>query len=183
MVFRVLRKSLVGGMTMALLVAIAAVTPASAQGLGGSTSSGGDDSSAPAPTPAIDKSKLPPRATYQAMLDYGKKSGWVAFRNYGGKQLVYFTHLQTMHCRLQEIRYSINSSDLDQRFPLVACNVHQPFSLPGDSKLGDIALRLAPGTAAYVAVQVVWEDGGESEVAVYEPCKNVGDSSCAALVE
>ncbi len=133
-------------------------------------------------SPAFSQS-LPPQSTYQAMLDYGKKSGWIAFRNYDGRQLVYFTHLQTMHCRLQEIRYSINSKDLDQRFKLVKCNPQLPFSLPSNSGLNDIALRLSLGEADFVAVQVVWDDGRESEIAVYEPCKDVGDSSCTVLVE
>ncbi len=137
-------------------------------------------------TPAIaadDKSQVPPVETYQAMLGANKEPGWVQFRNYDDKQLVYFTALQTLHCRLSEIRYSINSKDLDQRFDLVKCNPQQPFNLPPDSGAEDILISLGLGSASTVAVQVVWEDGSESEIAVYEPCKDVGDQTCAWPLE
>ena len=127
----------------------------------------------------VDKSRIPPVSVYQSMLDAGKSSGWVQFRNFNGKQLIYFSTLQTLHCRLRSIRYSINSEELDQTFELVPCNPQTPFNLPPDAKPGDIYISLGPGTASTVAVQVEWEDGRKSEIAVYEPCKNVGDQTCA----
>lgn len=138
---------------------------------------------APIQVAAQDKSTLPPVAIYQAMLDANRQGGWVQFRNYGGHQWVYFTALQTMHCRLSQIRYSINSEALDAQFPLVDCNPQNPFALPPDAGVEEIALRLPVGTAQSVAVQVVWDDGRESEIAVYEPCSNVGEQSCASPLE
>ena len=132
---------------------------------------------------AQDKSRVPPLSTYKAMLAANKTTGWVQFRNYAGKQWVYFTALQTMHCRLKEVRYSLNSKALDRVFDLVACNPQTPFSLPPKTDVNHIALRLAPGSVETVAVQVVWETGEESEVVVYEPCKNVGEQSCAWPIE
>ncbi len=132
---------------------------------------------------ANDKTRVPPVSTYKAMLDGNKQTGWVQFRNYDGKQLVYFTALQTLHCRLKEIRYSINTRDLDKRFKLVKCNQQLPFSLPSDSGVEDILIYLAKGAAKTVAVQVVWENGEESEVMVYEPCKDVGEQTCAWPVD
>lgn len=126
---------------------------------------------------------LPPKQLYEAMLEANKTSGWVSFRNYDGRQLVYFTALQTMHCRLSEIRYSINSADLDKTFAVVPCNPQNPFALPPDSKLEDIVVSLPLGTAGTVAVQAVWDDGAETAVMVYKPCDNVGDQTCAALVQ
>lgn len=128
---------------------------------------------------AQDKTRVPPMAIYQAMLDANRQSGWVQFRNYGGAQWVYFTALQTMHCRLKEIRYSVNSQQLNERFPLVKCNPQMPFALPSDAGVEDIAIRLAPGSAKTVAVQVVWDDGSTSETAIYEPCKDVGEQTCS----
>lgn len=128
---------------------------------------------------ATDKSRVPPLSTYQAMLEGNKESGWVAFRNYGENQWVYFSALQTLHCRLKEIRYSINSEELNETFGLVDCNPQNPFALPPDAGPDDIALRLPLGTAKTIAVQAVWEDGSASAIAVYEPCENVGDQTCA----
>ncbi len=127
----------------------------------------------------IDKTRIPPASVYQSMLDTSKSSGWVQFRDFNGNPLIYFTALQTLHCRLSEIRYSINSEALDQTFDLVACNPQTPFSLPPDAKPSDIYISLPLGTASSVAVQAVWEDGRKSAMAVYEPCKNVGDQTCA----
>ena len=59
----------------------------------------------------------------------------------------------------------------------------EPMALPPDAGPETIALKLPAGTARTVAVQVVWEDGTESPVAVYEPCKDVGDQSCAWPLE
>lgn len=135
------------------------------------------------PAAAQDKSRIPAIAIYQAMLQGNKEPGWIQFRNYGGAQWIYFSALQALHCRLKEIRYSINSKALDERFKLVKCNPQNPFALPSDSGIEDIAIRLPKGTAATIAVQVVWEDDSESVVAVYEPCEDVGEQSCAWPLE
>ncbi len=128
---------------------------------------------------AQDKSRIPPMPVYQAMLAANKDTGWAQFRNYNGEQWVYFTALQTLHCRLSEIRYSINSEALDETFGLAECNPQNPLALPPDAGIDDIAIRLPPGTAKTIAVQAVWEDGSASAIAVYEPCKDVGEQTCA----
>ena len=127
---------------------------------------------------AAENSRIPPMDLYQTMLEANKQQGWVVFRNYGGRQLIYFTALQTLHCRLKEIRYSINSDALDQQFELVKCNPQLPFSLPSDSGPEDILISLEEGTARTVTVQVTWEDDSKSEIMTYEPCKDVGDQTC-----
>lgn len=50
------------------------------------------------------------------------RANWIAFRNFDGRQLVYFTHLVVYRCGLSEIRYSINSDALDQRFSTARCD-------------------------------------------------------------
>ncbi|WP_136657607.1 hypothetical protein [Nitratireductor sp. XY-223] len=132
---------------------------------------------------AQDESRVPPQSLYRTMLDANRQTGWVQFRDFDGAQWIYFTALQTLHCRLSEIRYSINSKALDQRFDLVACNPQNPMALPPEAGPDAIALKLPAGTAQTIAVQVVWEDGSESAVAVYEPCKDVGEQSCAWPLE
>lgn len=145
----------------AVVAAAAAITPALAQNGG----------------------TIPPRQIYDAMLDAAKQSGWVQFRDFNGRQLVYFTPLQTLHCRLSEIRYSFNSRALDQRFPVLACNPQLPLSLPGDVAVDELYLSLDPGSVKSATVQVVWEDGTESEIRTYRPCGNVGEATCAVAAE
>lgn len=127
------------------------------------------------------KPELPDMAMYQAMLDANKQSGWVQFREFGDKQLIYFTALQTMRCRLSEVRYSINSDALDQRFPLGPCDPQQPFNFPDDPDNKYAYLSLNPQEAKTVAIQVVWADGSGSEIVTYKPCDKVGESTCARI--
>lgn len=130
------------------------------------------------PAGAASAKDLPPVDLYKSMLEANKDGGWISFANHGDKQYLYFSALQTLHCRLSEIRYSINSSDLDKTFAIVPCNPQNPFALPPDSTPDDIVVIMPLGTADTVAVQVVWEDGEESDVVVYKPCDNVGDQTC-----
>jgi len=126
--------------------------------------------------------ELPDISMYKAMLDANRQPGWVQFREFAGTQLVYFTTLQSMRCRLSEIRYSINSETLDKRFPLGICDPQQPFNVPGDDPEGRyIYLTLGAGEARTVTIQVVWADGSGSEIVTYRPCDDVGESTCARI--
>ncbi|WDZ76604.1 hypothetical protein PWG15_18725 [Ensifer adhaerens] len=127
------------------------------------------------------KPQLPDVSIYKAMLDANKQTGWVQFRDYDDRQLIYFTALQTMHCRLSEIRYSINSDALDQRFPLAKCNPQIPFNLPADETAEYVYISLPANEAKTLTIQAVWDDGAGSEIVVYKPCDNVGDATCAQI--
>ncbi len=129
------------------------------------------------------QNKIPPMELYEAMAEANKASGWVQFREYNGAQWVYFTPLVMLRCRVKEIRYSINSPDLDQIFPLVACHPALPFSLPPDVGPEAIAITLSPNQAEKIAVQIIYEDDSESEVMVFEPCIGVGEATCASIVQ
>jgi hypothetical protein len=126
---------------------------------------------------------LPDVAIYRAMLDASRVTGWVAFREYDGKQLVYFTAVQNLHCRLSEIRYSINSDALDQNFPVTRCIPALPWSLAPDAPMEDLLIELPSGTAKTLTVQVVWENGKESDAETYAPCPDVDEMTCAMLAE
>lgn len=125
--------------------------------------------------------QIPDVAIYKAMLDANRQTGWIQFRDFAGRQLVYFTPLQTMHCRLSEVRYSINSDALDRRLPLAKCDPQLPFNLPADDTADYIYISLKPGEAETIAVQAVWDDGSGSEIVVYKPCENAGEATCATI--
>lgn len=127
------------------------------------------------------KPQIPEIAIYRAMLEANKKPGWVQFRNFMGQQLIYFTALQSMHCRLSAIRYSINSDALNQEFPVGKCDPQLPFNTPNDPENKFIYLKLKPGTAKTIAVQAMWDDGAGSEIVVYKPCDNVGEATCSRI--
>lgn len=106
---------------------------------------------------------------------------WIAFRNYNGEQLIYFTGLVTWKCGLNEIRYSLNNESLDRSFPLPACNPHTPFAVDPENSV--IYLRFPLGSVETVAVQLVYGDNTKSPVTVYKPCNIEGDTTCATPVK
>ena len=127
--------------------------------------------------------KIPPLELYKTMAKANKANGWVQFREYNGKQWVYFTPLVMLRCKVKEIKYSINSPDLDEIFPLVACHPAMPFSLPTDAGVEAIALTLPSNQAEKIAVQITYEDDSQSEIMVFEPCIGVGEATCASIVQ
>ena len=126
------------------------------------------------------KAQIPDVSIYKAMLDANKQTGWVQFREFSGQQLIYFTALQTMHCRLKEVRYSINTDTLDQTFPMADCDPELPFNLPSDESRNWLYLELKSGEAQTIAIQAIWDDGSGSEIVVYQPCKNP-EATCASI--
>jgi len=110
------------------------------------------------------------------------KDSWIAFRNYDGRQFVYFTQLVVYRCGLSAIRYSINGDTLDQEFPLPPCDPDNPNELDAEKYPPYIVGPL--GSVESIAVQIVYTDGEESEVLTYTPCADAaGDATCATLVE
>jgi hypothetical protein len=126
--------------------------------------------------------ELPDMQIYKAMLDANRQPGWVQFREFSGRQIIYFTALQTMRCRLSEVRYSVNSDRLDKRFPLGPCDPQQPFNIPDSDDPGKwIYIEMPSRGAKTLTVQVVWADGSGSEIVTYRPCDKVGESTCARI--
>ena len=126
------------------------------------------------------RAQIPDVSIYKAMLDANKQTGWVQFREFADQQLIYFTALQTMHCRLKEVRYSINTDTLDQTFPMADCDPELPFNLPSDESRNWLYLELKSGEAETIAIQAIWDDGSGSEIVVYQPCKNP-EATCASI--
>ncbi|MEQ8699732.1 MAG: hypothetical protein RLT05_24630 [Bauldia litoralis] len=109
------------------------------------------------------------------------KANWIAFRNYDGKQFVYFTHLVVYRCGLSEVRYAIDFDAFDGRFQMQPCDPQNPHAI--DPVNYPPYLELPLGHASRIAVQVVYADGEESGVVRFTPCDVTDDSTCALLVE
>jgi len=87
------------------------------------------------------------------------QNSWVSFRDFNGKQLIYFTHLEAYTCGIKEVHYSLNSDDLDEVWELQPCNTKNPMAITKDI----IYLSMPLGTAEYIAVQVTFTDGTKSD--------------------
>ncbi|MDX5593600.1 hypothetical protein [Pseudovibrio sp. SPO723] len=127
----------------------------------------------------LQKATLPPLAVYKELAEGSQFTSWVTFQETADQQIIHFKPILLLHCRLKELRYSIDNKGLKERFPVPPCNSVAPFAMPSSTSLADTALVLAPGTADAVAVQVIWQDGSASRVGYFEPCRDVGSVPCA----
>ncbi|MCG8445548.1 MAG: hypothetical protein MI753_07505 [Hyphomicrobiales bacterium] len=93
------------------------------------------------------------------------RDAWVAFRDFDGHQLIYFTHLEAWTCGIVEVRYSVNSEALDQRWNLQPCNPENPAAITANRPF----IALPPGTAQSISVQLTYADGETSEIVTFTP--------------
>lgn len=110
------------------------------------------------------------------------KDSWIAFRNYDGRQYVYFTMLVTYRCGLQAVRFGVNGGPMDEAFPLPPCDPDNPNAIDAEAYPPYITMPL--GAAETVGVQIIYSDGEKSEVVTFRPCAGgAPDATCAALVD
>jgi hypothetical protein len=88
------------------------------------------------------------------------RGSWAYFRDYNGRQLVYFTHLEAYRCGIAAVRYSINTDALDRDWMLQPCDRKKPHHITTDKPY--IALPL--GAAKSITVQLTFKDGGKSQI-------------------
>ncbi len=108
-------------------------------------------------------SAMPPKQMKQILNM--TQNNWVSFRDFNGKQLIYFTHLESYTCGIKEVRYSINSDDLDKVWELQPCDTKNPMAVTKEI----IYLTMPLGTAKSIAVQVTFADGMKSEIVRKNP--------------
>ena len=89
------------------------------------------------------------------------RGSWVAIRDYGGKDLIYFTHLLAWRCGLREIRYGLNGAAPSTAFKMEACHEGsvQPNALSGD----DVYVMRPAGSVTEVRVKLIYDDGSSEE--------------------
>lgn len=132
----------------------------------GSVSEGSTTVAAPqqisAPTPIVRELPMP--------LDQVKniinltKTSWVAFRDYDGNQLIYFTHLESWKCGIIQVKYSLNSQSLDQVWQLAECDLGSPNAVTKDMPY----IRLPLNTAQNISVQITFDDGTQTEIVTFD---------------
>ncbi|GAB4227286.1 MAG: hypothetical protein Kow0032_06230 [Methyloligellaceae bacterium] len=88
------------------------------------------------------------------------KAHWVSFRDFNGKQLIYFTHLESYRCGLEEVRYSLNSMRLDKTWKLQPCDPKKANHITTDRPY----ITLPPGSASWIALQLTFADGTKSDI-------------------
>jgi len=93
-------------------------------------------------------------------------SGWVAFRAWGDKTLIYFTMLVTNRCALREIRYGLDGAPPTTPFEIERC-------VPGAAMPGAIGTHTrvhieVPRSTRTVRVELTYFDGARSEARTFQ---------------
>ncbi len=90
------------------------------------------------------------------MMLNAASGAWLAFRDYDGKVLLYFTTLMSYRPIIQEVRYSLNSAAVDKIFKFK----------PSETmfEVGDELYLTVPADTDFASVQVTFKDGAISPV-------------------
>jgi len=94
------------------------------------------------------------------------KANWVAVREFNGQDLLYFTHLESWRCGLDQIRYFVNEGK-PQVWDTEPC--YEDTAAPNAMKLeGRLPYTELPlGSVETVTIEVTYDDGS-IETATFE---------------
>ncbi len=92
------------------------------------------------------------------------KGNWVAVREFDGKDLIYFTHIEAWRCGLDGMSYGINSDTADTERVLEKCYEGEggPNAMKEEGRLPYIELPL--GSVESVTIQLNYDDGTSDSV-------------------
>lgn len=87
------------------------------------------------------------------------RANWVALREYDGRDLLYFTHLEAWRCGIREIRFGVNTLTADLIWGVEPCyrDTASPNALTDDSRVPYMPMPL--DSAQTVTVELVFDDG------------------------
>ncbi|SDQ90644.1 hypothetical protein [Pseudovibrio sp. Tun.PSC04-5.I4] len=122
---------------------------------------------------------IPPLEMFKTMASDLEPEGWITFQALDGRQIIDFSPIMSLRCRLKEIKYSIDSKDLDKTMPVPACDPEYPFRLEAQGIHKPYVIEFPGGTVQALAIQLMWEDGTSSEIGYFQPCRAVGAVPCA----
>lgn len=91
------------------------------------------------------------------------KTSWVAFRDWEGQDLIYFTHLEAWKCGIDYVFFGLNGSPLEEIWELDACDPDNPNAVLKDKPY----LEMPDGSVQSISVQLVFPDGTKSTVETF----------------
>jgi hypothetical protein len=90
-------------------------------------------------------------------------TGWLSFRDWDGKRLVYFTHLISYRCAIEEVRYGLDTDTPDRVFDTGPCDPDNPHAVPSSGP-GSTIYTDIPAATRFVTVELTYRDGTRSGV-------------------
>lgn len=115
-------------------------------------------------SPSLANAAVMPLEQVKNILEITKTS-WVAYRDFNGSQLIYFTHLEGWKCGISVVKYGLNGADLNEVWTLETCNPDNPNAIAKDN----IWLTLPLGSVQDIDVQLTFDDGTQSEIVNFKP--------------
>ncbi len=97
-------------------------------------------------------------------------TAWVSYRDWNRQRLVYFTHLLSYRCALDDVLYGIDTDEPDISFTIPDCDPSNPHAIPANA-VGDDIYRAVPKNTRFVTVQLVFKDGTRSEIKRFDAPK------------
>ena len=88
------------------------------------------------------------------------EKNWVAFRDYNGKQLIYFTHLEAWKCGISTVRYGLNGETVNKIWQLEACDDQKPNQVTKERPY----LTFPLNTIEQIDIQLTYSDGSQSQI-------------------
>lgn len=105
------------------------------------------------------------------------RSGWAHFREFNGRQLIYFTHLESYRCGIKAVHYSLDGDALDKEWKLQPCDPRNPHSITTNKPY----ISLPSGRAKSISVQVTFSDGSKSDILRKASDNQVMDKTPSAI--
>ncbi len=90
-------------------------------------------------------------------------NGWLSIQDFDGRRLVYFTHLISYRCAIDEVRYSFDTDAPDKVFEIGECDPGNPHAIPRSGPGSTVHTNVPKGTQ-FISVQLTYADGTLSEV-------------------
>ena len=92
------------------------------------------------------------------------QGNWLAVRVYDGQDLLYFTHLVTFRCGLEEVFYGLNGETPSQALPIEPC--HEGTAAPAamDPVQYPPYMTFPVGSIHSISLMMMYDDGDIQEV-------------------
>lgn len=91
-------------------------------------------------------------------------NGWVSYRDWNGKTLIYFTHLISYRCAIDKVEYGFNRDTPNREYKLAKCNPKDPHSVKTRSGKDTDIYKAIPRGTRYTTIRLTYKDGTQSDV-------------------
>ena len=91
------------------------------------------------------------------------QGNWLGVRVFNGNDLLYFTHLVTFRCGLEEVFYGLNGETPSQPLPMQPCDENAPNPAAMDPVNFPPYMTFPVGSVHSVSLMIMYDDGDIQE--------------------